>query len=98
MVVNTLGWGLILFLRSLLTSLVEGHHVARVNTAASMFDTVGLMVLSPGLAWMFEKGVEKGEFWMGLPFLACAGAVAVVAIVLGGIGVRQEDTVQDVDD
>ncbi|KAF2431969.1 MFS general substrate transporter [Tothia fuscella] len=90
MVVNTLGWGLMLFLRSLLTSLVEGHHVARLNTFVGMVDTVGLMVGSPALAWLFERGVEEGGMWIGLPFLACAGIVAVIAVVLGGIGVREE--------
>jgi hypothetical protein len=83
--VNTFGFGLTLFLRSLLTSLVESHHVARLNTAVGVFDTVGLMIGSPLLAYLFEKGVELGRMWVGLPFLVCAGASALVGIILGGI-------------
>jgi MFS family permease len=90
MVVNTFGWGLILFLRSLIISLVEPHHIARVNTFVGIFDTAGLMIGSPGLAWLFEKGVEIGGMWIGLPFLVCAGAVAIVAIVLSGISIGDE--------
>jgi hypothetical protein len=90
MVVNTFGWGLILFLRSLMTSLVEPHHVARLNTFVGIFDTAGLMIGSPGLAWLFEKGVELGGFWMGLPFFVCGGAVALVGIALAAISVRDD--------
>jgi hypothetical protein len=91
MVVQTFGWGLTLFLRSLMTSLVESHHVARLNTAVGVFDTVGLMVGSPLLAFLFEKGVEVGGLWLGLPFLVCAGAVAVIGVILGGISVGRDE-------
>jgi hypothetical protein len=55
MVVNTLSSELHLYLRSLATSLVEAHHVARLNTLVSWIDTIGLMVGSPLLAWLFER-------------------------------------------
>lgn len=90
MVVNTFGWGLILFLRSLMTSLVEPHHVARLNTFVGIFDTAGLIVGSPGLAWLFEKGVDLGGMWIGLPFLVCAGVVGLVGVLLAGIALGDD--------
>jgi hypothetical protein len=81
--INTLGFGLHLYLRNLATSLVEPHHVARLMTFVSWIDTSGLMVASPLLAWLFERGVEMGGIWMGLPFLFTAGVFGVVAVLLG---------------
>lgn len=83
MAVNTLGFGLHLYLRNLATSLVEPHHVARLMTSVSWIDTSGLMVASPLLAWLFERGVEMRGIWMGLPFLFTAGIFGVIAILLG---------------
>lgn len=98
MVVQTFGWGLTLFLRSLLTSLVEFHHIARLNTLVSVFDTIGLMIGSPLLALLFQKGVELGGMWIGLPFIVCAGVVAVIAVILGGIGVGRHEVGEGGDD
>jgi hypothetical protein len=92
LLVNTFGWGLTLFLRSLMTSLVESHHVARLNTFVGVFDTIGLMIGSPLLAVLFEKGIEMGGMWSGLPFLVCSGLVAMIAIILGGIDIGREES------
>jgi MFS family permease len=83
--INTLGAGAHLYLRSLATSLVEPHHIARLNTFVSWIDTVGLMAGSPFLAWLFERGIEAGSAWMGIPFLFCAAAFAVIAVLLSMI-------------
>ncbi|KAE9972149.1 hypothetical protein EG328_005163 [Venturia inaequalis] len=86
MIFNTFGWGLTLFLRSLLTSLVEGHHVARLNSFLGIFDTTGLMVGSPLLALAFEKGVELGGVWIGLPFFGCAAVTGLIGFFLAFVG------------
>jgi hypothetical protein len=91
MVVNTFGFGLTLFLRSLLTSLVEAHHVARLNTFIGVIDTTGLMIGSPLLAYSFEKGIELGGLWLGLPFLVCTGVLAVIGVILAGISVGRDE-------
>lgn len=90
MVVNTLGGGTHLFLRSLATSLVEPHHVARLNTFVSWFDLVGIMLGSPIMAWLFEVGVDKGAAWIGLPFLFCSACMALIAIMLSMISLGHE--------
>jgi hypothetical protein len=86
MIVNTFGWGLTLFLRSLMTSLVEGHHVARLNSLLGIFDTTGLMIGSPLLAMAFKKGVAMGGWWIGLPFFGCAAATALIGLFLAFVG------------
>ena len=89
LVINSMGWGLFTFLRSLLTSLVEAHHVARLNTLIGVFDTVGYMIGSPLLALLFETGLELGGVWSGLPFLFCAVVVAMIGMTLGGIKIYE---------
>ena len=88
LVVNSMGWGLFSFLRSLLTSLVESHRVARLNTFIGVFDTIGYMIGSPLLAMLFRKGLELGGVWSGLPFIFYAAIVAVIGITLCGIKVH----------
>lgn len=91
MAMNSLGWGLTLFLRSLMTSLVEEHHIARLNTLVGVVDTMGFMIGSPFLAWAFGKGLELGGWQTGLPFLICAGSLGVVVIFLAGIRIRRDE-------
>lgn len=86
MIFNTFGWGLTLFLRSLMTSLVESHHIARLNSFLGIFDTTGLMVGSPLLALAFEKGVEMGGWWVGLPFFGCAAVTGLIGFFLAFVG------------
>jgi hypothetical protein len=82
LVVDAFGWGWFSFLRSLATSLVESHHVARLNSFIGVLDTIGLMVGSPLLAALFTKGLEFGGPWLGLPFLFNACVVASITLLL----------------
>lgn len=91
---NSFGWGLTLFLRSLITSLVEEHHIARLNALVGVVDTMGFMIGSPSLAWAFEEGLELGGWRTGLPFLICAGALAVVVVFQAGIRIREDNKAQ----
>jgi MFS family permease len=85
MAVGALGSGLHLSLRSLATSFVEPHHVARLMTFVSWIDVGGFMVASPLIAWLFERGVDRGGIWMGLPWLFCAAVFGVVTVLIGMI-------------
>ena len=87
LVINSIGWGLFSFLRSLLTSLVEAHHVARLNTFIGVFDTIGYMIGSPLLAMLFKTGLELGGVRSGLPFLFHAAIFAMIGMILSGIKV-----------
>lgn len=98
MALNSFGWGLTLFLRSLMTSLVEEHHIARLNTLVGAVDTMGFMIGSPFLAWAFGEGLELGGWRTGLPFLICAGALAVVVVFQAGITIRGDENAQRTDE
>lgn len=84
LVLDAFGWGFFSFLRSLATSLVEAHHVARLNSFIGVLDTIGLMIGSPLLAALFAKSLELGGIWLGLPFLfdACLVAAATLMLVI----------------
>lgn len=82
LIINTSGWGLMTYVRSLALSFVDEHVVARLFATLGLMDTVGIMVGVPTLAELFEFGVNKGGGWMGLPFLVCATFTAVASIGL----------------
>ena len=96
LVINSLGWGFFSFLRSLLTSLVEAHHLARLNTLIGIFNTVGLMIGSPLLAMLFKKGLELGGIWSGLPFIVCAGVVGIIGVILAAVRIQSQEVGEDV--
>lgn len=76
------GVGAVFLVRSLLSSLVPAHHIARVYTIISMVDTVGIMAGAPLLAGLFSRGLELGSGWIGLPFYFVGGLSALFAIML----------------
>ncbi|TID24103.1 MFS transporter [Venturia nashicola] len=86
LIFNTFGWGLALFLRSLMVSLVEGHHIARLNSFLGTFETTGLMFGGPLLALVFKTGVEMGGLWVGLPYFACAALAGLIGFFLAFVG------------
>ncbi|KAF2723997.1 MFS general substrate transporter [Polychaeton citri CBS 116435] len=83
--IGSLGVGVSMLIRAFLTSLVPSNQVARVYACISIVDTVGVMIYSPLLAWLFEVGLGIGDKWVGLPFhalgLITTGIVAVTFMV-----------------
>ena len=76
------GGGTLLCMRSLITSLVEPHHIARLYNAISVLDTLGLMTGGPIMAACFQWGMRAGGGWIGLPFWFCGVLVALVGVAL----------------
>ncbi|KAI3326782.1 MFS general substrate transporter [Xylariaceae sp. AK1471] len=58
-----------LILRSYLSSLIPAEHTARVYSATSILDTLGSMIGAALIPNLFEKGMDLGGGWIGLPFL-----------------------------
>jgi hypothetical protein len=79
LLLSTGGSGLYMLLRSILAALVHENDVAKVFSATSVIDTMGMMLGGPGMAVLFGKGLDLGERWMGLPFFVCASGVGLVA-------------------
>lgn len=98
LLVNTSGWGLMIYIRSLAISLVEGHAVARCFALMGLMDTLGMVIGSPSLAGLFDAGVNWGGLWLGLPFWACAIVVAFIGVGLSAMklgGSEEEDEEED---
>lgn len=86
LMVATIGNGFPIYIRSFLTGLVEPNKVAELYTIIGVVDTVGLMLGGPLLAWLFERGMQLGGLFAGLPFVALGLIYAVVASFLLRIG------------
>ncbi|KAF2460314.1 major facilitator superfamily domain-containing protein [Lineolata rhizophorae] len=91
LVVSVPGYGTMLLVRSILTTFVEKHHVARLYTIIGVVDTAGLMAGAPLLAELFKKGGAMGGLWSGLPFLSTAVMVGLVFFAVSIIGENAAD-------
>ncbi|KAK8165607.1 major facilitator superfamily domain-containing protein [Phyllosticta citrichinensis] len=94
--VQVAGWGVMFLIRSLVTSFVEQHHVARLYTVLTLVDAAGMMAGTPTMAGLFDWGLSVGSWASGLPFVACAGALVAVAVALLWIRLDDEIKVEDV--
>ncbi|KAG9546104.1 MFS general substrate transporter, partial [Aureobasidium melanogenum] len=86
LMVATMGNGFPVFLRSFLTGLVEPNRVAELYTLVGVIDTFGLMLGGPLLAWLFQRGMQLGGIFVGLPFVVLGLIYAVVTSFLLRIG------------
>jgi hypothetical protein len=87
LIIYTLGIGFSEFCRSLISTLVDQEHIARLYAVLSIIDIVGASITGPALAWLYSWGLKlsrKGERngYLGLPFW---GAMVLTAIAGGGI-------------
>ncbi|CAK7275359.1 hypothetical protein SEPCBS119000_006652 [Sporothrix epigloea] len=82
MVFKSLGAGMFLVLRSMLTELVDPTHVALLMTASGLFLTISELISGPLLAQLFRLGLELGGVWLGLPFFASAAMLTVSATMV----------------
>ncbi|TKA32767.1 hypothetical protein B0A50_00992 [Salinomyces thailandicus] len=91
MAIASLGAGAMLLVRSFLTSLVPAHHIARVYSIISIVDTLGVMFGSPFLAALFNRGMELGGRWVGLPFYFLGVMSAAFAVLLFATRLRKDE-------
>jgi len=87
LIVYTLGMGFSAFCRSLISTLVDQEHIARLYAVLSVIEIIGASITGPALAWLYSWGLKlsrKGERngYLGLPFW---GAMVLTAIAGGGI-------------
>lgn len=67
----------------MLHSIVEPHHIATLNMAISVMESVSLLVAMPAIAWSLQFGLGLGGAWIGLPFFvgAAFGFVATAFVL-----------------
>lgn len=87
--IASLGQGAALLIRSFLTSLLPTHHIARVYTTISIFDTAGAMVGAPLLAGLFKRGLALGGMWVGLPYYFIGAVALVFTVLIFVVGLRK---------
>lgn len=87
--VYALGQGFASAVRSLATSLVEPHHIGRLNSYATTIDMVGSLAAGPLLSTAYGAGLELGGAWVGLPFLLSGVSYFAVGGPLFVAGLRE---------
>ena len=79
LLVQTLAAGSPGTLRALAGCLVEAKDNGRVFSVLAISETLSNMMAFPATAWLFNKGLEKGDpAWLGLPFYVTS-AMALIA-------------------
>ncbi|KAM7213648.1 Major facilitator superfamily domain containing protein [Rhypophila decipiens] len=83
--VLALEWGYFAAVRSLALGVVSSNEIGLMSSLLGWATSVGTMVAGPTMAVLFEKGLEMGGVWIGLPYLVAGGlfAGAAVAVTFG---------------
>ena len=74
--------------------MVEGHSaktasdIGRLYACISLVQGIGSLVTALGMAWALRLGIRLGERWLGLPFAFAAVLLAVVAVVVFSIKIK----------
>ena len=66
--------------RSLMISLVQPSQVSRLNAVLAVIDTIGGLISGPFLSSTFSWGMNLGDPWTGMSFLASAFLYMIVAV------------------
>jgi len=82
LVIYALGSGFATAVRSLATSMVESHQIARLYAVMTVTDMLGGMLAGPSLSALYAWGLNLGGAWVGLPFIASGVLFLLVAIPL----------------
>ncbi|PQE05738.1 Major facilitator superfamily domain general substrate transporter protein [Rutstroemia sp. NJR-2017a BVV2] len=100
LVTYTLGTGFVSLVRSLITSLVDAEHVARLYAIIAVVETSSALLAGPMVAGLYEMGLEWKGAWLGLPFWGLAGVLTIGAggtwcVRVGGGEERSDVMVRD---
>lgn len=69
-------------MKSIQTQLAGEQNVAAMFTARSVLESAGGLISGPVFAIIYNIGIKKGSFWIGLPFFVGASCYLVIAIVV----------------
>lgn len=94
--VFNLGTGYNAAMRSISIHVAGGQSspdIGMLFAVIAIMESLGAMLAGPLLAGIFEWGIENGEPWIGLPFIASALIFAIVTIVTFMISVKTKEVV-----
>ena len=84
-----LGWGLGLFMLSLLThasfKILDDMHTGRVYSAVGFVEAIGLAVGTPLLSYAWAAGIGIGGMGLGLPFFISGLMYLLVGVAVWGL-------------
>lgn len=94
--VFNLGTGYNAAMRSISIHVAGGQSspdIGMLFAVIAIMESLGAMLAGPLLAGIFEWGIENGEPWIGLPFIASALIFAIMTVVTFMISVKTKEVV-----
>ena len=94
--VFNLGTGYNAAMRSISIHVAGGQSspdIGMLFAVIAVMEGLGAMLAGPLLAGIFEWGIENGEPWIGLPFIASAFIFAIVTVVTFMINIKTKEVV-----
>jgi hypothetical protein len=94
LLIFNLGTGYNAAMRSVSIHVVGGQSspdIGRLFAVIAIIESVGVMLAGPLLAHIFEWGMDLGEPWIGMPYLASAGVFGITTIATFIISVKGKD-------
>ncbi|KAJ5945588.1 hypothetical protein N7454_002427 [Penicillium verhagenii] len=79
---QSLGGGMTPLCRSLALNYVPSSDISRLNTLIGIVGTAGSLLGGPVLTWLFDVGLTKGGYLIGLPYLVFAAAFLLCLVGL----------------
>lgn len=89
-VLTAVGSGFTSVSRSLMTSLMQGKEIGVLFTTIVTLDTLGAIIFSPVVAYMFNLGLKLGTAWYGMPYFLAAVLCAVAAVLVSSVHIPPE--------
>lgn len=96
LIVWTLGTGFPSLTRSLITTLVDKQHIARLYSMIAVCETLAALISGPMLNGLYSLGINKGGSWIGLPFYCLSVICALTAVCLWIFGWVSREKVKGV--
>lgn len=96
LLIFNMGTGYNAAMRSISIHVVGGQaspDIGRLFAVVAIVESIGVMVAGPGLAQVFEWGIDMGEPWIGVPYIVSAGVFAIVAVITFVISVKDKEKV-----
>ncbi|KAH7091603.1 hypothetical protein FB567DRAFT_490630 [Paraphoma chrysanthemicola] len=95
LLVYNMGSGYSAAMRSVAIHVVGGQSspdVGKLMSSIAVVESIGVMIAGPLFSQLFQWGMDLGEFWLGLPYLASVLVLGMMTMVTFAISVRDQET------
>lgn len=82
-VTSALGAAISVILNNTVSRAIRFDNLSMVYSVTGVVDTIGSMISAPLLAEVYRVGLEKGGWWIGLPFCVAAMSYSIALITTG---------------